>query len=151
MIKIIKNGDIFDSKCQTITNAINTVGIMGAGIALAFKNRFPEMYSHYKTGCTKGLVKVGHPYIYKESPQRWILNFPTKDHYKDDSSKEFVTDGLKFIASKYKNSGIKSLALPALGCGLGNLNPQWVYDEIHEILADVEIPIDLYWDFKTNE
>ena len=74
-------GDLFNSKAQTLVNTVNTVGVMGKGIALQFKKRFPEMYEDYKRLCDEGLLKLGEPYLYKRLTPPYILNFPTKEHW----------------------------------------------------------------------
>ena len=80
MVKVLI-GDIFESGAQTLVNTVNCVGVMGKGLALEFKSRFPDMYKDYKSRCKNGLVKLGQPYIYKPIVGPWILNFPTKDHW----------------------------------------------------------------------
>ena len=145
---IIRNGDILNSECQTIINPTNTVGVMGNGLALKFKNKYPEMYNHYKIGCDSGLFVIGKPYIYKINDQKWIMNFPTKKHWKNPSKIEYIIDGLKYILKNYKKAKITSLAVPALGCGLGGLNPNEVYYYLNLYLSEMEIPVELYWNFK---
>ena len=116
-----KTGDIFKSNAQVITNTVNCVGVMGKGLALTFKNQFPEMFEDYKAKCDRGEVKPGRPYLW-ENNKAQVLNFPTKRHWKQDSMLSDVEDGLKYLAENYAQMGISSLALPPLGCGLGGLN-----------------------------
>ncbi len=95
-----KTGDIFKSNAQVITNTVNCVGVMGKGLALAFKNQFPEMFEDYKAKCDRGEVKPGRPYLW-ENNNIQILNFPTKRHWKQDSILSDVEDGLKYLAENY--------------------------------------------------
>lgn len=114
-------GDIFKSSAQVLTNTVNCVGVMGKGLALQFKSRYPRMYEDYKFRCNQGEVKSGEPYLWEDDFVQ-ILNFPTKRHWRDRSLLQDIEDGLKFLAESYVRMGIQSLALPPLGCGLGALN-----------------------------
>ncbi|MEO5968375.1 MAG: macro domain-containing protein [Bdellovibrionia bacterium] len=114
------SGDIFSSPAQVITNAVNIVGVMGAGLALEFKRRFPLMFEDYSHRCKRGDLQLGKPYLW-EDDRFQILNFPTKRHWKDASRLEDVEAGLKYLSENYQILGIQSLALPALACGLGGL------------------------------
>ena len=96
----VKIGDLFSSKCGTIVNTVNCVGVMGKGIALEFKKRFPEMYDEYTWKCHKGEVKPGQPYIYDNGEVK-IVNFPTKDHWRSPSRLSFVVDGLDWLVNNY--------------------------------------------------
>ncbi len=120
MIKILV-GDLFESKCQTLVNTVNTVGIMGKGIALEFKKRFPEMFADYEKLCAEGKVKLGEPYLYKKLTPPWILNFPTKDHWRSVSKLSDIIRGLKYFEQHYREWGVISIAMPPLGCGYGQL------------------------------
>ncbi len=113
-------GDIFKSPAQVLTNTVNCVGVMGKGVALEFKNRYPQMFSDYKVKCAQGQVKPGQPYLW-ENDSTQVLNFPTKRHWRESSLLQDVEDGLKYLAESYEQMGIQSLAMPALGCGLGGL------------------------------
>jgi O-acetyl-ADP-ribose deacetylase (regulator of RNase III) len=119
VVTIVK-GDIFKSPAQALTNAVNCVGVMGKGMALEFKNRYPQMFSDYKLKCDQGKVKPGQPYLWEDDSVQ-ILNFPTKRHWRDGSLLEDVEDGLKYLAGSYEQMGLQSIAMPALGCGLGGL------------------------------
>jgi len=114
-------GDMFKSPAQVLTNTVNCVGVMGAGLALEFKNRYPMMFEDYKTKCDQGAVKSGQPYLWEDDTAQ-ILNFPTKRDWRNDSVFQDIEDGLKHLASSYPEMGIQSLAMPALGCGLGGLD-----------------------------
>jgi O-acetyl-ADP-ribose deacetylase (regulator of RNase III) len=117
---IFVKGDIFQSPAQVLTNTVNCVGVMGKGLALEFKNRFPQLFRDYKQKCKKGQVVPGKPYLWEDESTQ-ILNFPTKRHWCDNSLLQDIEDGLKYLASSYEQKSIQSIAMPALGCGLGEL------------------------------
>jgi len=124
MIKY-KSCSIFEAfespSIQTIVNTINCIGVMGKGLALEFRIRYPEMFEDYKKRCERGEVKVGQPYLYKTS-EKWILNFPTKYHWKYPSRTEYIEKGLEYFVDHYKEWGINSIAFPRLGSSEGKLN-----------------------------
>src|SRR4030042_4589310 len=107
-------GDIFESKAQTLVNTVNCVCIMGKGIALEFKTRFPDMYDDYVQRCKNRRVRLGQPYLYKGLTPPWILNFPTKDHWRSVSRFEDIVAGLRYLRAHYHQWGIPSLAVPPL-------------------------------------
>ena len=121
MIKVLE-GDMFQSTAQTLVNTVNCVGIMGKGVALEFKNRFPDMFKDYVERCNRGEVKIGQPYLYKSLFLPWILNFPTKDHWRSVTNLQDIVHGLDYLLSHYKEWGITSIAVPPLGCGHGVLS-----------------------------
>ncbi|MBA6390484.1 macro domain-containing protein [Colwellia sp. BRX10-3] len=146
----IKTGNIFSTQCQTIVNTVNCVGVMGAGIALEFKLRYPKMFSLYQGHCANGQLTLGRIWIYNDKQKNGacsrILNFPTKNHWKDPSSLDDIKLGLsKFIAT-FKEKGITSIAFPLLGASLGGLSENDVVSLMKESLADVEIDIEI-WHF----
>lgn len=114
-------GDIFQSPAQVLVNAVNTVGVMGKGVALQFKRHFPEMYTRYRDLCEKGDFNVGSLWPYK-TPNKWVLNFPTKRHWRHPSRIEYVESGMKKFVETYSSMGIHSIAFPPLGCGNGQLD-----------------------------
>ncbi len=120
MIKVLV-GDIFQSKAQTLVNTVNCVGIMGKGIALEFKKRFPDMYSDYADRCSQREVHLGKPYLYKGAITPWVLNFPTKDHWRALARSEDIVRGLEYLINHYQAWHITSIAMPPLGAGLGQL------------------------------
>ena len=87
-------GDIFSSPAQVLTNTVNCVGVMGKGVALEFKSRYPQMFNDYKIKCDQGDVKAGQPYLWEDDSVQ-VLNFPTKRHWKDGSLLQDIEDGLK--------------------------------------------------------
>lgn len=120
-ISVISDRNIFNTQCQTIVNTINCVGVMGKGIALEMKNRYPEMFEKYKGFCEKQLIEVGKLWLYK-SEDKWILNFPTKIHWKNNSEYDYIKKGMVKFVETYKEKGIKSIAFPMLGCSNGGLD-----------------------------
>ena len=111
-ISILQNRNIFDSQCQTIVNTINCVGVMGKGLALEMKNRYPDMFEKYKDFCEKGLIDIGKLWVYKHSDDKWVLNFPTKKDWRNKSEYEYIDKGMKKFVETYKEKGIKTIAFP---------------------------------------
>ena len=145
-MKFIKQGDIFKSSCEVIANPINCVGVMGGGLALAFKKRFPKHFDIYKKMCDRGEIRVGELYIVDGDEEHKVLLFPTKIHWRNPSLMEYVVDGLKYLAENYEKMDIKSIAIPAIGCGLGGLNWEDVKEEITSVLSELDnkIEIEIY-------
>jgi len=142
--------DLFESKCQTLVNTVNTVGIMGTGVALEFKKRFPDMYEDYVRRCAEGKVKLGEPYLYKRLMPPWILNFPTKKHWRSVSNLSDIIRGLKYLEQHYKEWGITSIALPPLGCGHGQLEWNIVGPTLYRYMKRFDIPVELYAPLGTS-
>ncbi len=139
-----KVGDMFKSSAQTLVNTVNCVGIMGKGIALEFKKRFPEMYADYAERCQTKQVKLGEPYLFKGEKLPRVLNFPTKDHWRSVSKLSDITNGLEYLLSHHKDWGITSLAVPPLGCGQGQLDWKVVGPTLFQYLNRMDIPVELY-------
>jgi O-acetyl-ADP-ribose deacetylase (regulator of RNase III) len=116
-------GNLFDSNAEALVNAVNTVGVMGRGVALEFKNRFPENYLAYRAACKRDELIVGKMFVHETNLEQphWIINFPTKQHWRNPSKLEFVRDGLEDFIRVIEVNCISSVALPALGCGTGRL------------------------------
>ena len=110
---------------EALVNTVNCVGVMGRGVALQFKNKFPANFKAYKVACDRGEVQPGRMLVYDlgvlNSP-RYIINFPTKRHWKGKSRIEDIVTGLAALKAEIESRGIKSIALPPLGCGLGGLD-----------------------------
>lgn len=123
-------GNIFDSNAQVIVNPVNCKGVMGKGLALAFKQKYPAMFAVYERDCQTGRLQIGRPTIYRESTP-WILNFPTKDHWRSPSKLEYIEKGLIFLVDHYKQVGITSIAFPKLGTQNGRLS----WDEVGPLMA----------------
>jgi O-acetyl-ADP-ribose deacetylase (regulator of RNase III)/uncharacterized protein YwgA len=143
MVKVLM-GDILKSKAQTLVNTVNCVGIMGKGIALEFKEQFPDMFDDYVARCNRNEVRLGKPYLYKRLTTPWILNFPTKGHWRSVSRIEDIVKGLKYLLLHYKEWGITSLAVPPLGCGQGQLEWKIVGPTLYRFLNQLDILVELY-------
>lgn len=139
-----RKGSIFDSHAQTLVNPINCVGVMGKGLALQFKTRFPAMHADYVIRCRARSVRLGYPYLFKSPLLPWILNFPTKDHWRSLSSLDDIEHGLHVLRQSAQTWGITSLAVPALGCGNGQLPWEAVRALLHQYLVHLPFPVDLY-------
>ena len=142
-------GDILKSKAQTLINTVNCVGIMGKGIALEFKKRFPGMFEEYVEKCERKEVKPGVPYLYRSLFPPQIVNFPTKDHWKSVSRISDIELGLQHLLRNYKEWGITSLAVPPLGCGNGQLEWRAVGPLIFRYVKQMDIPIEMYAPYGT--
>lgn len=118
--------NLLDSSAQALINPVNCVGVMGAGLARAFAKQYPEMFEDYKTACQGGKLSVGKLHAFQLSDGRWIVNFPTKQHWRNPSERQWIIDGLLSLIDFCVREDIDSLALPALGCGLGGLSWQEV-------------------------
>lgn len=120
-----KTGDILKEDAEAIINTVNCVGIMGRGIALQFKKAYPENFSVYATACEHKQVNPGKMFIFKTGElfnPKFIINFPTKRHWRGKSRIEDIKSGLKDLLIVIKKNDIKSIAIPPLGSGLGGLN-----------------------------
>ncbi len=137
------SGDLLASKAQTLVNTVNCVGIMGKGIALAFKRRYPEMFKDYVRRCDRGEVQLGRPYVYR-ADDHLILNFPTKQHWRAVSRLKDIIAGLEYLEAHSREWGITSLAVPPLGCGNGQLEWEVVGPTLHRHLSRLDIPVELY-------
>ena len=147
MIKYIE-GDIFSSPAQVIVNTVNTVGVMGKGIALEFKNRYPNMFETYKKMCEKHQLTIGKLALVYE-PDHWNLLFPTKQNWRYPSKLEYIESGLVKFRQTYMEKGISSIAFPKLGCGNGELK----WDDVKELMEKhlKSLPIDIYVYLKPFE
>lgn len=145
MIEKICKGNIFNSKAQTIVNTVNCVGVMGKGIALVFKLRYPKMFDEYAGLCKKHMISPGKLWIYKGEPEApWVLNFPTKFHWKYPSKIEYIESGLQKFVDTYKEKGITSIAFPMLGTHNGGLDKEEVRSLMERYLNKCDIPIEIY-------
>jgi len=149
MIEVITDRDILESKAQTLVNTVNCVGVMGKGIALRFKKNSPDMYKDYLSRCQRGLVKLGQPYLYHRPEKPWIINFPTKDHWRSMASIEAIIKGMQYLLQHYKEWGITSIAVPPLGCGEGQLEWRVVGPTLYRHLNLMDIPVQLYAPYGT--
>ncbi len=134
-------GNLLDAPVEAVVNTVNTVGVMGKGIALMFRDRFPENYKAYAAACKAGEVVVGRmfvmPGVELEGP-RWIINFPTKKDWRHPTKLEWIASGLEDLKLVIQEKQIRSIALPPLGCGNGGLDWAVVRPMIEEALSDLQ-------------
>lgn len=135
-------GNLLDAEVEALVNTVNTVGIMGKGIALMFKEAFPENFRLYAAACKRGEVQIGRMFFTERPPlagsgrgPRWIINFPTKRHWRDRTRPEWVQAGLADLTRLLQEKAIRSIALPPLGCGNGGLEWSAVRPLIEQALA----------------
>lgn len=148
-VKYIK-GNIFNSKCQTIVNTVNCVGVMGKGVAFVYRLRYPQMYEEYKEHCKNKLIKTGSLWLYtKQENAPWVLSFPTKLHWKYPSKIEWIQQGLRKFVDTYEKKGITSIAFPLLGTHNGGLDTTEVKQLMNEYLGKCSIDIEVY-DYDPN-
>ena len=134
------SGNMFDQHYDILVNTVNCVGVMGAGVALAFKKRYPDMFVEYKDFCARGWIRPGQIHLYQEIDHE-IINFPTKRHWRDNSRYEDIQSGLKALRRHLEQSGTPKVALPALGCGHGGLDWRRVSRMIEHHLGDLDADI----------
>lgn len=142
MLTIIK-GNVFESEAQTIVNTVNCLGVMGKGIALEYKKRYPEMFIKYKQLCDKKLFNIGQLWLYK-TENKWILNFPTKLDWRNKTEIEYLELGLKKFVNEYKIKGITSIGFPLLGANNGGIDPKVSLNIMCKYLQECEIPVYIY-------
>ena len=152
-------GDIFAQDVEALVNTVNCKGVMGRGIALEFKKRYPDNFKEYKAACDRGDVKPGQMFIFEMEPinpqldlfsassgheltqsstPRLIVNFPTKRHWRAKSRMEDIDSGLEALRQEIVDRNIKSIAIPPLGCGLGGLKWDDVRPRIESMLNEVD-------------
>jgi len=122
-----RSGDILKSEAEALVNTVNCMGVMGRGIALQFKNAFPENFKAYAAACKREQVQPGRMFVFETgqlTPPRYIINFPTKRHWRGKSRIEDIEAGLGALVAEIRARRIRSIALPPLGAGLGGLD--WV-------------------------
>jgi O-acetyl-ADP-ribose deacetylase (regulator of RNase III) len=141
-------GNLLDSSAETLVNTVNTVGVMGKGIALQFKQTFPHNFRVYHQACLNGSFKTGQVLAVKDNDlllgERLIINFPTKSHWKSPATYAYVESGLIALVAYLKGNPIKSLAIPALGCGNGGLDWHKVKPMIEQHLGKLDMAIWVY-------
>lgn len=136
-----KTGDILRDDAEALVNTVNCVGIMGRGVALQFKNDFPENFKAYEQACAREEVQPGRMFIYEThtlTGPKFIVNFPTKRHWRGKSRMEDIDSGLKALVDDIRRHNIKSIAVPPLGSGLGGLNWSDVRPRIVQALRDID-------------
>jgi O-acetyl-ADP-ribose deacetylase (regulator of RNase III) len=118
-------GNLLEADVEAVVNTVNTVGVMGKGIALMFKEAYPKNYKEYKNACKRGLVEVGTMFVTETEDMlgpRWIINFPTKKHWRQPTKMAWITEGLDDLQRVIGENNIRSIAVPPLGCGNGGLD-----------------------------
>ncbi len=156
------DGDMFFSQMQTLTISVNTVGVMGKGLASRAKYQFPDMYVVYQDVCKDKRLAMGKPYLYKRegsldedladepfslpnlNANKWFLLFPTKNHWKEGSDPAGIERGLQWLLDNYQTEGIQSIAVPALGCGLGGLDWKEMGPRICKYLSKMNAQASIY-------
>jgi O-acetyl-ADP-ribose deacetylase (regulator of RNase III) len=134
----LANGDILKHEADALVNTVNCVGVMGRGIALQFRRAFEDNYEAYRKAAKRNEVRPGQMFVFERSalePPRWIVNFPTKRHWKGKSRIEDIETGLVDLVRVIQDNGIKSIAIPPLGCGLGGLDWAVVRPMIEKALS----------------
>lgn len=139
MIVFEKRMDIFKCEMQTLVVPVNTAGVMGNGLARAFRDRVPDLNEAYQRACRNNIFKYKGFFVFDVRPGLKILCFPTKRRWQDDSKLEWIIEGLERIASDYKKYSITSIAIPAIGCGKGNLD----WTDVHPLIRDILGPSEL--------
>jgi O-acetyl-ADP-ribose deacetylase (regulator of RNase III) len=156
------DGDMFFSQMQTLTISVNTVGVMGKGLASRAKYQFPDIYVEYQDVCKSKILKMGKPHLYKReasldedladepsslpnlNENKWFLLFPTKEHWKQRSDIDGIEKGLEWVVDNYKAQEIQSLAVPALGCGLGGLDWKDIGPIMCRYLSKLDVQVAIY-------
>ncbi|WP_316627068.1 macro domain-containing protein [Brevundimonas bullata] len=134
-------GDLLQSGAEAVINTVNCVGVMGKGIALQFKQAFPRNYDAYRRACDAGEVRLGEMFVFDTGSMinpRWIINFPTKGHWKAKSRLSDIETGLEDLKRVILENGIRSIAVPPLGCGNGGLDWAEVEPVIRRALGDLD-------------
>jgi len=137
-------GNLLEARAEALVNTVNTVGVMGKGIALMFKERFAENYRLYSAACKTGEVRVGRMFVTEVRElggPRWIVNFPTKQHWRGDSRIEWIADGLRDLRRFVVENDVTSIAIPPLGAGNGGLDWGAVRDLIEVELQDLDAEV----------
>ena len=146
MIELAK-GDFFDYDADIRVNTVNCVGVMGKGVALQFKARYPRMFKEYLKVCSSGLLRPGEPHVWVENSileRVIVINFPTKLHWRNPSKYEYIESGLCWLRSYLSDRLGMTVTLPALGCGHGGLDWDIVREMIYKYLGDLEVNILLF-------
>lgn len=146
----IENGDLFASGAEAVVNTVNCVGVMGKGLALTFKERFPENFAAYKLECDGrrlspgGLFPFDQGAVSGDDGPKWIVNLATKGHWRDPSQLSWVEDGAQTLARWAKDFQVKSIACPALGAGLGGLPWEDVKAAVEHAFKDSQTELLLF-------
>lgn len=139
MVKLA-TGNLLRAEAEALVNTVNCVGHMGKGVALQFKKAFPDNFAYYQKACRAGDVQPGRMLVFETGAMlglKYIINFPTKKHWRGESEYEYIKSGLEALVAEVKRHGIRSIALPPLGCGLGGLDWNRVRPMIETAFAGV--------------
>jgi O-acetyl-ADP-ribose deacetylase (regulator of RNase III) len=141
----VTTGDLFTSAAEALINPVNTEGAMGAGLALQFRAAYPAMFQEYLEVCSRRMLEVGtlHWWHTGNTEPRFIVNFPTKKLWREPSRLEWIDAGLQTLRAQVEARSVESVALPALGCGLGGLPWDKVRAKIHLRLRSL-VGVDVY-------
>lgn len=160
MINFIE-GNLLKSPAEALVNTVNEVGVMGKGIALMFKEMFPENNEAYELACRRGEVRVGHLFVFESTKHwgpKWVVNFPTKKHWRNPSEIEWIQAGISELREWITANDIKSIAVPPLGCGNGGLKWSEVkallvaeLSSLEEVRIDVYVPTETYQNIPKKE
>ncbi|MDJ0277682.1 macro domain-containing protein [Sphingomonas sp. 2R-10] len=138
------DGDLLASRADMLVNAVNCAGVMGAGIALAFRRRHPDMFDDYRRVCLAGRLRPGRLHVWRLPDGRRIVNLPTKRHWRDGSRYGDIDAGLAALRTCIERFEPASVAVPALGCGCGGLDWQRIAAMIRATLVDLDARILFY-------
>lgn len=145
---VTARGDLLRASVEAVVNPVNCAGQMGKGLALQFKRAFPANFEAYRSACDAGEMVPGRMLVHDAGPDaqpRYIINFPTKRHWRGKSRMEDVEAGLMDLVEQVRMRGIRSIAVPALGCGLGGLDWAEVRPRIEAAFADLpDVEVHLY-------
>lgn len=142
-----KKGNLLEDKSEALVNTVNCVGVMGKGIALQFKQAYPDVFKEYEKQCKLGNVNIGKMLVVPTNSffeTKYIINFPTKRHWKEKSKMSYIEEGLKDLIKVVDDFGIKSIAIPPLGCGNGGLEWSKVRSLIQKVFGDTSIEVYVY-------
>ena len=138
------DGNLFKSPAHVLVNTVNTVGVMGKGVAKEFKRLFPDMFQKYRDLCEEKKFDIGNLFLYR-TDNKWVLNFPTKKHWRSPSRPEYIDKGLQKLVSIYLDMGIYDLAMPLIGCGHGELDwPTQVKPIVEKYMKTLPVNVFVY-------
>jgi len=133
-------GNLLEATAEALVNTVNTVGVMGKGVAWMFKEAYPENFKAYQSACKKKEIAVGHMFVTERHAlvgPKWIINFPTKEHWRGNSKMEWIETGLEDLKHVIAEKKIQSIAIPPLGSGNGGLNWADVRPKIEAALGEL--------------
>lgn len=141
------SGDIFESEMQTLVNPCNAVGAMGKGLAKQFKIRYPKYYEAYRLACMRRVFRTEKCFVYDLDEEHKVYSMLTKWHWKFPSQLSWIDSSVQRLAEHYRDYGITSVAIPAVGCGEGGLDWLSVQEVLHKYLGPSELIVEIYAPF----